>query len=220
VRAGPLDDFERDAGGGLHELAQRIPAVAGIGPHQFQRGEHRGQAAGQQFRAGLVADRGGHHHEGEQPALAVDDEVPAAALDLLPAVVAAGRGGNGVRALHDLRIDDARGRLLLPALPLAQPFPQPGDYLLRQASLVPPLVEGVNRIPGREIDGNGAPFDPVPDHIGDRVAHRPQVVVHRASLHANKIPHYLPGLWLQYSPFIVRQVRRVARRPVMAQAAF
>ena len=83
-----------DWGGGVRDAdgrsrnSQRLPAVAGVGPRQLQRAEHGGQARCQQFRVGLVADRGGHDDEGAQPALGVDYDVPTSSRDLLAAVVA------------------------------------------------------------------------------------------------------------------------------------
>jgi hypothetical protein len=49
--------------------------------------------------AGLVTDRGSGDHQGEQPALAIDGQVPPAAGDLLSAVVAASGRADGIGAL-------------------------------------------------------------------------------------------------------------------------
>ena len=91
--------------------------------------------------------------------------------------------------------------------------------LLRQAAVVPPLPERVHRLPRREIDGEGTPLDPVLHHVGNRVAHRPQVMHHRAAHRDRQLPHDLPCPRLQHRPLLVGQVRRVARHAVMAPAA-
>ena len=132
--------------------------------------------------------------------------MPAAAGDLLALVVAARGLADGVVGLDHLGVDDARGRLRGPALVLAQQLPQPGDQRLRQAAAVPPLEERVYRLPRREIDREGTPLDPVLHHIGNRVAHRPQVMDHRPANGNGKVPHYLACPRLEYRPLLIGQV--------------
>src|SRR5260370_16619555 len=133
VRAGALDEVEGDAGGFVHPVPQRLAVVAGGGAHELQCGDQQDQAADHEPGAGLVAGAGGGDGQGQRPALGVHDEAPAAAFDLFPAVVAAGRGGPGVCAFYDLGIDDAGGGLFFPAPGRPPPPPPP-----RRPPLPPP----------------------------------------------------------------------------------
>ena len=111
------------------------------------------------------------------------------------------------------------GRLRLPALVQAEPVPQSRHQALRQPPGIPPLVERVNRVPGREVGRHGPPLDPVPRHVGDRVDHGPQVMGHRPACGDDQFLHHRPGLRLQHFPLAVGQVGRVARHAVTAPAA-
>ena len=126
-----------------------------------------------------------------------------------------------LRGLYDrlFRYLGQTRRLRGPALMLAQQLPQLADQLQRQAAVVPPFKERVGRLPGREISREGPPLDAVLDHVGHRVAHRPQVMCHRAADGDGEVRHHLPGPWLEYCPLLIGQVRRVPRRAVTAPAA-
>ena len=219
MRGGPLDDLDGDRSYGLGVAGQRRAVVPAVGPHDPQRAERVEEPDQQEFRPGLVADRGGGDHQGQQPALAVHGQVPAPAGDLLAAVIAAGLPGDGVVGLDDLGVHDAGAGLGVPPLVRAQQLTEPADQLLRQAPVVPPFPERVRRLPGREIDREGAPLDPVLDHVGDRVAHRPQVMGHRPAHRDRQLPHYLPCPRLQHRPLRIGQVRGVDRAAVTAPAA-
>jgi hypothetical protein len=110
-------------------------------------------------------------------------------------------------------------RVFAPALVLPQQFPQPGDERLRQAAAVPPLEKRVRRLPRREIDREGTPLDAVLDHVGDGIAHGPQVMDHRPADGDGELAHHFPGPRLQHVPLLVGQVRGVARPTVTAPAA-
>jgi hypothetical protein len=203
----------------LGVAGQRRAVVTAVGPHDLQGADRVEQLDDQQFRVGFVADGCGGDHQGQQPALCVDGQVPASPGDLLAAVVAAGLLGDGVVGLDDLGVRDARRGLCLAALVLAQQLPQPGDQRLRQAAPVPPLKERVRRLPGREIDGKRPPLDPVLHHVADRVAHRPQIMDHRAAHRDRQLRHHLPCPGFEHRPLLIGQVRRVSRPAVTAPAA-
>jgi hypothetical protein len=61
VRDGAGDDLGRDRGDGPGVLFEGLAVVAGVGPHEPQRGERVEQLDEQELRVRLVADvRGGH----------------------------------------------------------------------------------------------------------------------------------------------------------------
>jgi hypothetical protein len=76
--------------------------------------------------------RGAQHRQ--QQSEGVHDDVPLAAVDLLPAVEVPAHGRHRCRRLHRLGVDDTRGRLPVAARRLADPIPQPvvelGDHAL------------------------------------------------------------------------------------------
>jgi hypothetical protein len=96
-------------------------------------------------------------------------------------VVTAGLLADGDVCLDHLRGGDAGRRLRGPALMLPQQFAEPAHQLRREAAAVPPLEGRVYRLPGREIDWECTPLDPVLDHVRDSIAHRPQVMDHLAA---------------------------------------
>jgi hypothetical protein len=63
------------------------------------------------------------------------------------------------------------------------------------------------------------PLDAVLDHVRDGIAHRPQVMDHRAPHGDGQPGHHLPGPQLQHGPLGIVQVRRIARPTVTAPAA-
>ena len=84
VRAAALDDFQRDRGGGLDPGGDRGAVVAAVGPHDLQRAHGAQQADDQELEPGPVADRGGGHHDRQQPALHIDGEVQALPVIFFP----------------------------------------------------------------------------------------------------------------------------------------
>jgi len=219
VRAGAGDDLDADRGDGLGVPGQRLPVVTGVGPHQPQRGERVEQLDEQDLRSRLVTDGRRGDDQGQQPALRVDGDVPAAAGDLLAPVVTAGLPGDGVVGLDHLGVDDASRRLRGPALILPQQLPQPAHQLRRETAAVPPLEERVHRLPRGEIDRERPPLDAVLGHVRDGVAHRPQVMDHRPPDGDGQLRHHLPRPGLQHLPLGIGQVRRIARPTVAAPAA-
>ena len=103
-------------------------------------------------------------------------------------------------------------RLRGPSLMLAQQLAQPGDERLRQAAAVPPLEEGVRRLPRRQIDGQGAPLDSVLHHVRHGVAHRPQVMHHRPAYGDGEFAHHLARPRLEHRPLGIGQVGGVHGR--------
>jgi len=81
-------------------LPERPAVVAAFGPHDPQGGERVEQPDEQDLRPGLVAGGSGRDDKREQPAFGVDGEVPAAAGDVLGAVVAVGLLADGAVLDH------------------------------------------------------------------------------------------------------------------------
>src|SRR5215211_5583391 len=98
---GALDDRH----GQVPDLARVTdePAwVPGVGPHQGDRGERLAQRGSDAERTVAVLQGGGRDHDDQQQPAGVDRDVPLAALDLLPAVVPAAGGRDGVSGADGL----------------------------------------------------------------------------------------------------------------------
>ena len=125
-----------------------------------------------------------------QPSQSTAGQVPAPAGDLLAAVIAAGLPADGVVGLDDLGVDDA-GADGCASLPLVR-----AQHLAGPAGgSAPAAGRGCSTVPRTRTPppraGNhreGPPLDPVLDHVGHRVAHRPQVMGHRAADRDGELP--------------------------------
>jgi len=90
--------------------ADEPACVPGVGPHQGDRVERLAQRGGDAERAVPVLQGGGRDHDGQQQPAGVDRDLPLAALDLLPAVLPAAGGRDGVGGADGLRVDHGRGQ--------------------------------------------------------------------------------------------------------------
>jgi hypothetical protein len=136
-----------------------------------------------------------------------------AAVDLLPAVEASGRGMHRRGSLDRLRVDDGGRRLRIPALSLADPVAQPVVELGGQALVPPAPEEGVDTVPGGEVRRHCPPGDATRDQITHRIHHLPVAIALRLSAAAlqpagnrHRIAHD--------GPLRVAHVGRIHRAPV------
>jgi hypothetical protein len=112
---------------------------------------------------------GGRDHDGQQQPAGVDRDVPRAALALVPAVVPAAGGRDGVGGADGLGVDHGRGRHW------ATPVGQRGTFTQRWVDPAPrpragpPPEPGVDGLVRREVGRQGPPGDPAADQGQDRV---------------------------------------------------
>ncbi len=170
--------------------------------------------AGQQGLPGLpVGDRGRGHRHGQQESEGVDHDVPLAAVDLLPAIEAPGRGRHRSGCLHRLRVDDAGRRLRIPARDHADPLTQPVVELGGQTLVPPAPEEGVDAVPRGEVHGHRPPGDTARDQVAHRVHHLPVAIALRlaaASLQPAGNRHRVA----HDRPLRIAHVGRIPRAPV------
>jgi hypothetical protein len=107
---------------------------------------------------------GGRDHDGQQQPAGVDRDVPLAALDLLPAVVPAAGGRDGVGGADGLGVDHGRGRHW------ATPVGQRGTFTQRCLDPAPRPCADLHLFQAKREGRNRIVFDgaEAPEPAGDR----------------------------------------------------
>jgi len=198
---GAFHDLEGELQGGRGP-GDQLAGVAAVGPCEPDLGERLLQVPQQWPGRVAVLDAGGGDQHGQQQADRVDGDVPLAAVDLLPGVVAAAGSGGLLGGLHRLGVDDRGGRRGLAAGYLADPVAQLVMHGLGGSVGLPlggPVVDGPGR---REVGGQRPPHRAVVREVADAVDDVAHAVAGRAAALARQ-----PGRMRQ---------QRLAHRPLGA----
>src|SRR6202043_1866281 len=172
-RVGTFDDFYLPFPDTLQSLAQFISGIATIGKDMAQPGIARTDRSKDARGAIAILNAGFVHHDPDQIALGVGDDVALAALDLLSCVIAP--RATAFRGFHRLAVNHSGRRARLSASRRA-PRHHQGVVELGKDSAARPSVEiTLDRRVGWEVLGQLPPLATGGRNVEDRIYHRSQV---------------------------------------------
>jgi hypothetical protein len=194
----------------------QVAGVAGVGPHQADRGKDRPDDPHQQVAGVAVLHVGAGDQHGQQQPGGVSDDVPLAPVDLLAGVVAATGPADRVGAAHGLGVHQRRRRLRGAALDQADLLPQRVVDAVECPVAGPDGEVVAHQRPGWEVRRQGPPDAAVVGEVADRVDDVAAWVGHRpaAPSGCRSTGRHVRR---QDLPLGVAGVRRIAPRPAGGQ---
>jgi hypothetical protein len=181
LSVGSFDDLDFGLGQDVFQnLLEFRSLITAVGIKLQQEREHPEQRGEQHRAAVAILNVGGGHDGVQHETLSIHQDAPLLALDLLFGVKAVriDRSAAFFRALHALSVDNRCGRAGLPRRLLATIDIERVMHLFQRAVAGPSDKRPVDRAPGRQVLGNGAPLTTAAEDAHDRIRHLTNI--HRA----------------------------------------